>query len=521
VVLSILEIILLIVFGLIEGVVPFEDVMKNALSIDLEDWYHPELVKRHISGSPDVQIADSTNLILGLLDRYSVKATFFILGDVAVRSPELIKTIYDKGHEIASHGMSHSPLWDMDYAIFDRELKDFNVLINDILQKDIIIEGFRAPTFSMENRTKYALKCLIDNHYKYDSSVFPIKNYMYGVQDAPCSIYRPNLDNLSLEDESSEIIEFPLTVFRLGRIKIPISGGFYMRVLPYFILKALLKRVNRTRPFVIYFHPWETFLDTPRLKNIGFKNRFITYYGIHNCLRKIENLVRDFEFGPVADAIEWTKLRDIRVRNYFERHADRFDSFYKEEKRNFVQQLAHVTLRRPGMVRRFQATTEILVNVEGKTILDMGCGSGIYSIYFAKKGAEVTGIDFSPGMVSLARRNADIEGCRVDFIVNDLLKYETGEKYDYSLLIGVFDYVKKDETQRYFEKTIALTRRTIVATFPKRFAFQMPIRYVWLKRQNCPVYFYTRKQIERIADEFGLRVKFYDCGPIWTVEFRM
>lgn len=495
--------------------------MKNALSIDLEDWYHPELVRRHIKGNPRPQIVDSADRILSLLDKYNTKATFFILGDVARRNPELIKAIYSKGHEIASHGMSHLPLWDLDYDKFDKELKSFNALISGILQKEIKIYGFRAPTFSIDNRTKYALKCLIANHYQYDSSIFPVKNYMYGIKDAPCSVYKPDLDNLRLKNESSKIIEFPLTVFQLGRIRIPVSGGFYLRVLPYFVLKAILKRINRTRPFIIYFHPWETFFDTPQIKKIGFKNRFITYYGINDCLKKIENLMRDFEFGPVTDVIDRATQKDIRVRDYFEKYADRFDSFYRKEKRNFIQQVAHAALRKPGLVRRFQATVDILGNVENRTILDIGCGSGIYSVYFAKKGAEVTGIDFSSNMVSFAKRNAEKENCKIKFSTNDLLKYETQERFDYSLLIGVFDYVKKDEIQKYFEKAIVLTRQKIVATFPKKFTPQMPVRYFWLKRQNCPVYFYTGKQIEAIAEQFGLQVKFYNCGPIWTVEFRL
>jgi polysaccharide deacetylase family protein (PEP-CTERM system associated) len=493
--------------------------MKNALSIDLEDWYHPEFVRRHVTGIPEPQITDSTVRILELLDKYNVKATFFILGEVAEKDPELVRKIYKKGHEIASHGMSHRPLWELDYDEFDKELKSLKTLLNKTLGRDIKIRGFRAPTFSIDNRTKYALKCLIDNGYEYDSSVFPAKNYMYGVKGAPCSIYKPSQDDLSKKDNDSCITEFPLTVLNVGRIRIPVSGGFYLRVLPYFLLKAFLRIINKTRPFVIYFHPWETFHSTPRIKGIGRKERFIIYFGINNCLDKIKSLIRDFEFGPVGDIIDRKIHKDLRVRDYFENCAERFDSFYRTIKRSFFQHAVHVTLRKPSLVRRFQATVDILGDIDGRTVLDAGCGSGIYSRYFAKKGAKLTGIDFSKSMIALARRNAEKEGCKVDFRIDDLLKYETQDRFDFSLLIGVFDYVKKDEIDSYFEKVIPLTKEKIIVTFPKKFTLHTPIRYIWLKRQNCPVYFYNKKQIRTIAERFGLRVRFYNCGSIWTVEF--
>lgn len=277
--------------------------MINAISIDLEDWHHPELVRRHVRGDPQPQVRDSTNRILHLLDRYRVKATFFLLGDVAAHDPELVRRIHGEGHEIASHGMSHKPLWELSPAGFGEELKTFGCLIRGILGEDIPLRGFRAPTFSLDDRTKYALACLAENRYLYDSSVFPFRNYVYGVKDAPCGIYKPDFNDLRGTDELSPIVEFPLTVYRRGRLRIPVSGGFYLRVLPYPLIRRLLRDVNRTRPFVIYFHPWETFPGTPRLKSIGPKDSFITYHGIDGCLQKVEKLLRDFSFEPMWDVI--------------------------------------------------------------------------------------------------------------------------------------------------------------------------------------------------------------------------
>jgi polysaccharide deacetylase family protein (PEP-CTERM system associated) len=277
--------------------------MKNALTVDLEDWYHPELVKRHVGGDAVSQVVASANEILDLFDRYQVRATFFVLGDVAAKQPDLVRKIHDKGHEIASHGMTHKPLWDLSYDEFDRELKDFERLMADILGDGVKVRGFRAPTFSLDNRTKYALRCLAENGYTYDTSVFPAKNYMYGVADAPCGVYRPSAEDVSRTDEASPLVEFPMTVYELGRMRIPVSGGFYMRVMPYFLFRALLRRVNRIRPFVIYFHPWETHRHTPRTRAIGLKNSLITYYGMKGALRKIERLLQDFEFVPMIDVL--------------------------------------------------------------------------------------------------------------------------------------------------------------------------------------------------------------------------
>ena len=209
-----------------------------------------------------------------------------------------------------------------------------------------------------------------------------------------------------------------------------------------------------------------------------------------------------------------------QVKDYFERCADRFDGFYKEDHRSLFQHLAHVIFRKSGLVRRFQATVHILRDVRGRTVLDVGCGSGIYAIYFARKGAEVTGIDFSEGMLSLARKNAGDENCEVHFIHDDFLRHPLNARFDYTLFIGVFDYVKKSDLLSYFEKALRVTDQKIVATFPKRYTlFQTPIRYLWLRGQGCPVYFYTRRQIRAIAGHLNLSLRFHNCGPIWTVEF--
>jgi polysaccharide deacetylase family protein (PEP-CTERM system associated) len=278
--------------------------MKNALTIDLEDWYHPELVKRHVAANPQPRVVEATLPLLDLLDRHRVRATFFILGDVAQKHPDLVRDIHARGHEIASHGMTHTPLWDLDDEGFGRELSAFRRVITDILGEGVRVAGFRAPTFSMDNGTRYAMRCLLDHGYAYDTSIFPLKNPVYGLSGAPCTVYRPDLNDLRRQDERSGIVEFPMTVFEWGRLRIPMSGGFYLRVTPYAILKRSLRSVNRTRPFVIYFHPWELYSDTPRVRGIGFRDRLITYTGMSGAMRKVERLLEDFEMAPMSDVLE-------------------------------------------------------------------------------------------------------------------------------------------------------------------------------------------------------------------------
>jgi polysaccharide deacetylase family protein (PEP-CTERM system associated) len=266
----------------------------NALSIDLEEWYHSELVER--SDSDISQAAEATQPILDLLDRYQTKASFFVVGEVAERNPKLIESIFRRGHEIGCHTFSHTLVWKLDEERFRWELEHFKVVIERILGK-ITLKGFRAPCFSIDNRNKWALKVLLDLGYQYDSSIFPLKiNPLYGIRGAPTQPYRISLDDVRKEDPQSPLMEFPFCPLTFGRMRIPISGGFYLRVLPLPIIRWGLRRMNRSTPFLAYFHPWESYPDTPRVKT-SLYNRVILYYGSNSVLKKLEYLLENFRFG--------------------------------------------------------------------------------------------------------------------------------------------------------------------------------------------------------------------------------
>jgi polysaccharide deacetylase family protein (PEP-CTERM system associated) len=270
--------------------------MINALSFDLEEWYHSELVEGR--RSPFSQAEEATRPILALLDRYQIKASFFVVGEVAEQNPHLIQSIYEGGHEIGCHTFSHKLVWNLDESLFREELEHFHCVMEKILGK-VKIKGFRAPCFSIDNRNKWALKVLLDFGYQYDTSIFPLKiNPLYGVRGAPTRPYRISFEDVRNENSQSLLMEFPLCPLMIGKLKIPISGGFYLRVLPISFLYWGLKRINRTQPFLLYFHPWEGYDKTPRFK-LPLYNRVISYYGIRSALKKLEFLLKNFCFARV------------------------------------------------------------------------------------------------------------------------------------------------------------------------------------------------------------------------------
>ena len=281
--------------------------MINAFSIDLECWYNPELVKDYYhlhhseNGVNQDQIVEAVTPLLNLLNKYDTKATFFVLGVVAKEHPELIEMIYEKGHEIGSHAYSHKTLYELGKESFEDEIKLSVELLKGITNEKPI--GFRAPSFSIDNSTKWAFEILEKYGFKYDSSVFPIKTKLYGVYNAPLHVYKPSMKDITKEDDDGGIIEFPLTVVKLAGRNIPISGGFYLRAIPFKVLKVAIKKVNKTRPAVIYIHPWEMYTKTPRL-NLPMRSRLITYYGIGSAMKKLEGLLRCFKFAPIKEVLE-------------------------------------------------------------------------------------------------------------------------------------------------------------------------------------------------------------------------
>jgi polysaccharide deacetylase family protein (PEP-CTERM system associated) len=274
-----------------------------AFSVDLEDYYHPQLVRGHTgSGRLASRVEASTAPILDLLERHGVRATFFIVGEVARDAPRLIERIVRGGHEIGCHTYSHDPLWDMTPESFREDLRRFKAEIKGAAG-DVPVRGFRAPTFSLDEGTSWALPILAEEGFTYDSSLVPARGPLYGCPGAPVGIYRPSSEDLRRPDPRGPLVEFPAPVVSFARQRFPVGGGIYLRALPFRVYHALVRRVLKRRPFFLYIHPWETDPDIPKFDLPRFA-RWATYTGIAGMLKRIERLLESIRFTTMGAAIE-------------------------------------------------------------------------------------------------------------------------------------------------------------------------------------------------------------------------
>lgn len=267
---------------------------KNILQIDVEDWYCDLDIDKW--KNYEARVVASTEKILSMLKNSGNKATFFILGHVAEKFPELVKKIGKEGHEIASHGYFHRRITEQSREDFENDLKKSIKLIEKISGKKV--KGYRAPQFTITKKTLWALDVLKKNGLEYDSSIFPVKTPMYGIPDFPP--YPSRLSN--------SIVEIPLSVYEIPivRKKIPIAGGFYMRAFPYFFIKYALKKINRNgNPAVCYLHPWELDPEKPKVKDL----KWYHYYNLKSTERKFKKMLRDFKFISTE---EWIKNAGYR-----------------------------------------------------------------------------------------------------------------------------------------------------------------------------------------------------------------
>ncbi len=267
--------------------------MKNALSVDLEDWFcaHNLRIPMDEWDRRDLRVVANTRRILDLLDDHSVQATFFVLGWIAERVPELVQEIEARGHEIGTHGYSHTLLTEMTPAQFESDLCRALQITRKLVKQPVL--GFRAPSFTITNKTLWALDTLARHGIQYDSSIFPIGFHPdYGMADAALSIHR-----------IGPIAEVPLSVARIWGRNIPCGGGGYFRVFPYPLTRLLLRQCNREgRPVVFYLHPWEVDPAQPRV-HLSFSKSFRHYMNLDKTLVRLDHLLNDFEFEPIREVL--------------------------------------------------------------------------------------------------------------------------------------------------------------------------------------------------------------------------
>ncbi len=278
---------------------PAEDApapLRHVLSIDVEDWFQVENHARAIPRAEwprcELRIAGSVRRLLDLLADAQARATFFVLGWVAERLPDLVRDIARAGHEVASHGWSHTPLWDLsEEACFD-EVSRSRALLEELSGQPVL--GYRAPTFSVTKRTLWALRVLYQAGYRYDSSIFPVHHDRYGISDAPTTIHR----------RAEGIWEVPLSVLELPRARLPVAGGGYFRLYPLWLTRWAIRRLERAgRPAVVYAHPWEFDPSQPRVRGVGLLPGFRHRVGIGGNARKLARLLREFRFASVRTVL--------------------------------------------------------------------------------------------------------------------------------------------------------------------------------------------------------------------------
>jgi len=273
-----------------------------AFSFDVEDWFHSEFVpESQRRASADSVVERGTSRILDLLRQTSSRATFFLLGDVVREHPALVRRIADEGHEIGCHGVDHRPLWRLDAGSFARQLDEFRGVVERVLGHFPVV-GYRAPSFSLDRTTAWALDVLREQRYAYDSSIFPARVKLYGVPDAPVGIYRPARDDLARHDPAGALVEFPVAVGAAGPVRLPVAGGFYLRALPFSLFRIVLAAVRRRRPVALYLHPRECAPETVRMPLRGVA-AFITYAGLRGVPRKLERLLLHHRSQPMRDVL--------------------------------------------------------------------------------------------------------------------------------------------------------------------------------------------------------------------------
>jgi polysaccharide deacetylase family protein (PEP-CTERM system associated) len=273
-------------------------MVENIFSIDVEEIFHTEYARYLRNYSFKWRTPKIIPIILDLLRKKDIVATFFITGELAEKFPEIISMIRNEKHEVAFHGWFHLPLWNMNIKLFREELARFKKIYPNCI-------GYRAPSFSLNENTQWMLKELQEAGFSYDSSLFPTWTPLYGIYSAPVKPYKPSLGNFLMEGNMSyDIFEFPLAVYNLLGIKLPIAGGFWLRFWNIRLIKKGIKKLNKMGiPAVIFIHSWEFDPETPRFK-LGFFKSFATYYNLNKVSKKLYALVDMMSFTNFVNFLE-------------------------------------------------------------------------------------------------------------------------------------------------------------------------------------------------------------------------
>jgi polysaccharide deacetylase family protein (PEP-CTERM system associated) len=271
----------------------------NAMTVDVEDYFHVSvfdgLVPRDTWDALESRVCRTTERLRGILHDAGVTGTFFVLGWVAERFPALVARIAAQGHEVASHGYAHRLVYDQTPAAFREDVRRAKGMLESAAGSRV--DGFRAPSYSITPQTLWALDVLIEEGYRYDASIFPIRHDRYGI---PLSPRHPYL----LPRECGSLVEAPASTVRLGPLNLPVAGGGYFRLLPYAWTRWGIARINtlERRPAIFYLHPWEVDPEQPRLQ-AGWLGRLRHYRNLDKTEARLRRLLADFRFGSLKQIL--------------------------------------------------------------------------------------------------------------------------------------------------------------------------------------------------------------------------
>jgi len=278
--------------------------MVNAMTVDVEDYFQvsafDHVVNRDAWPGMESRVVANTERLLDLFDEFDVHGTFFVLGWVAERHPSLVRMIVARGHELASHGYGHRLVYSQTPDEFRTDVRRAKRVLEDT--GGVEVRGYRAPSFSVTSRSLWALDVLLEEQYRYDASIFPIRHDRYGIPDAPRWPH-------AIDRPAGRVYEVPGSTVRFGGTNLPVAGGGYFRVLPYAWTRFGISRVNRMerQPVVFYLHPWEIDPDQPRLK-AGRLSRFRHYRNLHDTEQRLRQLLNDFRFDTIQSLVSNARL---------------------------------------------------------------------------------------------------------------------------------------------------------------------------------------------------------------------
>jgi len=271
--------------------------LKNAMTVDVEDYFQvsafePYIAKNQWDALPH-RVANNTHRVLDLFAAHGVKATFFTLGWVAERYPDVVKRIVAEGHELACHGYEHIRVTEQTPAQFRADVAKTKLILEDL--GGVAVQGYRAASYSINASNLWALDILQEEGFAYSSSIYPVKHDLYGMPDAPRFRYEPLAGHPDFK-------EIPITTLKIGAKNLPCGGGGFFRFYPYAVSKWAFRRVNQAeqQAAIFYFHPWEIDPEQPRQSGLNLKTRTRHYLNLQRMEGRIKQLLRDFEWDTMA-----------------------------------------------------------------------------------------------------------------------------------------------------------------------------------------------------------------------------